>query len=155
MNTPTLPDTLSDTLTLAINDARLLDRSLYVPHNRFWHGYDSAYNGKCVVCLAGSIISQSFNVNRNTITTPDSFAPMIDLKLRAINLCRNGDYSSAFNFFHDFTPPPELQTRLDCLPSPSMSDFIGWEQFDSHLDSLEAILPALREIENEALADGR
>ena len=155
MNRPSLPDTLSDTLALAINDARNLDRSLYHPHSRFWHGYLSEFHDKCVICLAGSIIAQSFHVDHNTVTTPGRYPGKIDRKLRAVNLCRGGDFIGAFGLFHDRNAPTGLETRLACLPLPAISDFIGWEQFESHLDSLEALLPALREIENEVLTAAR
>ena len=155
MNTPSLPDTLSDTLALAINDARSLDRTLYLPHYRFWHGYHTTHSDKCLVCLAGSIISRTLKVDRLTIITPGCYPLVTDRKLRAINACRSGDFNSAFSLFHDFILPAELQVRLISLPNPVRIIFIGWEEFSTHLDSLESIIPALRVIENEALRSVR
>ncbi len=151
MKNPSLPDTLSDTLALAIADARSLDRTLYLPHYRFWHGHDTSHSDKCLVCLAGSIISRTLKVDHLTITTPGIYPRLTDRKLRAVNACRSGDFNSAFSVFHDFVPPSDLQVRFISLPNPDHFAFIGWEEFSAHLDSLESIIPALREIENEAL----
>lgn len=151
MKKPSLPDTLSDTLALAIADARSLDRTLYLPHYRFWHGHDTTHSEKCLVCLAGSIISRTLKVDHLTITTPGSYPLVTDRKLRAVNACRSGDFNSAFSVFHDCIPPSDLQVRFISLPKPVHFIFIGWEEFIAHLDSLESIIPALREIENEAL----
>ena len=155
MNEPSLPGTLSDALALAVKDARLLDRSLYQPHSRFWHGYNTEFRDKCLVCLAGSIIARSFDVDSRTITCPGHYPLQIDRKLRSINLCRRGDFLSAICMFYDRAVPVDIERRLLALAQPEHSEFIGWEQFESHLDSLEAILPALREIENEALSSNR
>lgn len=152
MNKPALPDTLSETLSLAIRDARLLDPSIYFPHNRFWHGYDTTHHNKCLVCLSGSIISQSFQADHKTITTPGSYRDEIDRKLRSINLVRTGDYTGAFALFHNRHAPTEIRLLLFELDSPASSSFVGWEQFESHLDSLEELLPSLREIEDKALS---
>ena len=152
MHTPTLPNTLSDTLALAINDARQLDRSLYLPHCRFWHGYTTDFRNQCVVCLAGSIISQSFKTAHNIVTSPSDYPIEINRKLLAINLCRIGDFLDAFRMFHNDVPAQDEQwDRLHRLAVPRHYDFIGWEQFDAHLDSIEAVIPVLREIENASL----
>ena len=152
MDSHTLPNTLSDTLALAIRDARQLNRTLYTPHHRYWHGYCTDFRFQCLVCLTGSIISQSFRTDRKIITSPGNYPAEIDHKLRAINLCRIGEFLDAFRMFHNHVPPrDEHWDRLHRLTLPRHFDFIGWEQFDAHLDSLEAVIPELREIENEAL----
>ena len=152
MRTLTLPNTLSETLALAINDARQLDRTLYHPHCRFWHGYNTDFRDRCVVCLAGSIISQSFKTDRNICTSPSDYPIEINRKLSAINLCRIGDFLSAFQTFYNRVPAQDEQwDRLNRLAVPRHYDFIGWEQFDAHLDSIESIIPLLREIENASL----
>ena len=152
MSTPSLPDTLSDTLTLAISDARTLDRTLYLPHYRFWHGYESSKVDQCLVCLAGSIISKSFKTSHNIITTPNNYPDEINLKLCAINACRSGDFKLAFCLFHNCELPADLQIRFINLPKPVHVIFIGWKEFTAHLNSLEAIIPALREVENHTLS---
>ena len=152
MNTCELPYTLSATLALAINDARHLDRTLYQPHHRFWHGFLDAYDNKCLVCLAGSVISRSLHVHHLVATWPGSYPDAIERKLQAINLCRGGDFIYAFGMFHNQCAPSDHETLLAMLPTPAFSDFIGWEQFDAHLVSLEAIISDLERIEQRALA---
>ncbi|MCY4587937.1 MAG: hypothetical protein OXB98_18030 [Bryobacterales bacterium] len=151
MDTPSLPDTLSETLSLAVADARVLSRTDYHPHYRFWHGYSSEQQHLCQVCLAGSIIARSLKVDPRTITSPAAFPPGTDHKLRAINACRTGEFFNAYCIFHNSLPSLESQKRLHSLPSPSHFLFIGWQEFDKHLASLEAIVPLLEEIELEAL----
>ena len=144
MDSHTLPNTLSDT--------RQLDRTLYTPHHRYWHGYCTDFRFQCLVCLAGSIISQSFRTDRKIITCPGNYPAEINLKLRAINLCRIGEFLDAFRMFHNHVPAQdEHWDRLHRLAVPRHYDFIGWEQFDAHLDSIEAIIPVLSEIENSSL----
>ena len=146
---PSLPDTLHETLTLAVNDARKLDRRLYRPDFFYWH---SPWNDVCLVCLAGCIIAGSLSFNRHQEMLPSSIDHTTDNKLQAVNCCRIGDWSHAFDVFHNHKPSIELMARLECLDAPEMFEFKGWEQFDAHLESLEAIIPALREIENQALS---
>ncbi len=151
MDTPSLPDTLSETLSLAISDARHLSRSDYHPHYRFWHGFSSNDAHQCQVCLAGSIIARSLNINPSTIASPDSFPPATAQKLRSLNACRIGEFLNAYSIFHYNLPSVESQKRLLSLPCPSRILFIGWKEFDIHLTSLEKIVPLLEEIELEAL----
>ena len=53
-----LPRTMAGLLTVAIRDARVLDRKTYFPFSREWH---NAYhrNSSCRICLAGSVIARS------------------------------------------------------------------------------------------------
>ena len=155
MDTPSLPETLYETLSHAITDARLLSRPDYEPHYRYWHGYQYFSpimdDNKCKVCLSGAIMSRSLNVDILMNSNPACFPINIERKLKAVNFCRNGRYVEAFNCFYGHIPEPKIQDRLNALPTPSYDLFIGWEDFSFHLESLEAIIPLLQEIELEAL----
>ena len=151
MNATALPDTLSGTLTLAIHDALALDRSTYMPHSGYWHGYNSDFPDVCLVCLAGSVIARSFGENSKLPTNPFNYPNAIGRKLRSVNLCRLGDYLSACRMFHDQAFPVSIEQRLIRLARPVHFAFIGWDEFTSHLYSIEAVLPDLRKIEADAL----
>lgn len=155
MKSHSLPSTLHETLSIAIDDARALDRDTYLPHGRFWHGYSTEHPDRCLVCLAGSIISRTFEAEPTDVTSPGNFSDQTERKLRAVNHCRVGDYSFAFAMFHNVTAPSETQRLYDILPPPDLRDFIGWKQFETHLKSLEKLLPSLRKIEDAALSELR
>ena len=50
---------------------------------------------------------------------------------------------------HELPTPRKIGKQLRSLPNPSSPDYEGWNQFHAHLDSLESIIPSLREIEQE------
>lgn len=155
MKSHSLPSTLHETLPIAIDDARALDRDAYLPHGLFWHGYNTEHPDRCLVCLAGSIITRTFNVEPATVASPGNFSDQTERKLRAINHCRVDDYSFAFAMFHNVSTPSETVSLYNCLPPPDLRDFIGWKQFEAHLKSLEKLLPSLRKIEDAALSELR
>ena len=82
--------------------------------------------------------------------TPGLFAKPLAEKLRALEGVRCGNWLYAWCTFYD-TPLLEvrsiLEGQLDSLPIPAASGFRGWGELDTHLASLLAILPKLREIE--------
>ena len=148
MNNTALPDTLHETLALAIEDAAKLDRKLYRPHYFYWHSLDLE---KCLVCLAGCIVAGSLNSSSSHELVPCSFSFDIDRKLQAVNACRTGDWNFAFHVFHRRYPSIESQSRLETLPLPDYINFDNWQSFDSHLRSIQKILPLLAAIEIDAL----
>ena len=120
MNDFTLPDTLHETLSLAITDARKLDRRLYEPRYFYWHSPD---NGLCLVCLAGCIVAGSLSIDRDREILPCSFGYETDRKLQAVNACRVGDWSYAFTPSTATTPRsnPRRGWNLSTLPTGSTS----------------------------------
>ena len=143
-----LPETLHETLSLAVDDAAKLDRKLYQPRYFYWH---SQYLDQCLICLAGCIVAMTLNSDHTEDIQPCSFGFETDRKLQAVNACRTGDWNYAFHIFHRHYPSLESQARLESLPLPSNITFNSWESFESHLRSIKSILPLLREIEIEAL----
>ena len=61
MKLTTLPETLHETLTLAISDSLSLNRTLYEPRYFYWHTPDQ---GKCCICLAGGILAGTLRTDR-------------------------------------------------------------------------------------------
>ncbi len=150
-NTASLPDTMSELLEAAIADARSLDPASYQPYSSYWHSPDE-HEALCLVCLAGSYIAGTLQAPPSQGISPYSFDSKDSRKLLSINYLRTGHWALAFNSFHKRWPHKSIESKLDSLPAPSNMDFIGWHAFRTHLDSLEAILPELRQIEDDFLA---
>ena len=144
-----LPDTMSGLLETAINDARRLDPNSYRPRSSEWH--TATEEGPCEICLAGSLIAGTFNSSPNTNMKPWMFSAETEVKLEALDAMRRGSWLQAFLSLYDRRPARAIQERLCFLPLPSCIDFNGWDEFNAHLDSLESIIPDLREIEADAL----
>lgn len=143
-----LPKSLSGLLELAIKDARSLDPSLYHPRHRDW--YFKPISGPCQLCLAGSVIAGTLKPAHYRLITPTYFGVDMSNLLFAIDSMRCGYWCRAFYQVHGSYPTGRIRDRLSNLPVPQHGSFIGWTEFRSHLDSLESILPALREIESAA-----
>ena len=148
MNEINLPETLHETLSLAVSDAAKLDRKLYTPRYFYWHSHDL---DQCLICLSGCIVAVTLKTDRSKEILPCSFDFETDRKLQAVNACRTGDWNFAFHIFHRHYPSIESQAHLETLPLPDNIDFNNWESFDSHLRSIQSIVPLLAEIEIEAL----
>ena len=71
-------------------------------------------------------------------------------KLYAINRMRGGDWIDAWNFHYGSSPSRAVLDKFSKLPEPLFHVFKGWQQFDRHLQSLQEIIPRLREIEEFA-----
>ena len=142
-----LPDSMHDLLATAISDARGLEGRKYRPRSDEWHCPDD--DGRCIICLAGGILAGTFNCSPKKNFAPWEFHPDTQNKLSALEAMRTGDWLEAYRLVYQRTPPVEIEARLCCLPAPSWAAFYGWHQFNSHLKSLESILPELCEIESD------
>ena len=147
----TLPDTMSGLLAAAIDDARKLDTTLYQPRCQEWH---TAWNhSPCQICLSGSVIAGALDAPHDQTFSPRMFKGAIPRKLESLNFMRLGKWILAFKAFYQRWPKIPSARLLFHLPCPHSKSFIGWREFNEHLDSLEAILDKLREIEaNESRA---
>ena len=142
-----LPNTLAGLLATAIGDARQLDRNTYHPTSVRWHW--PSEQGQCHVCLAGSILARAFPSSPHRFLMPWMFSLDTDRKLYAINHVRCGRWLDAYEMLHALPTPRKIGRQLRSLPNPSSPDYEGWNQFHAHLDSLESIIPRLREIEQQ------
>ena len=142
---PKLPDTMNRLLTVAIEDARKLPPELYEPQSLRWHSltpYDL-----CQVCLAGAVIAGTLKTPRDRTVYPQQLLGDATRKLESLDFIRRGEWLRAFKCFYLRWPKIAAGRLLHHLPSPSDTHFDGWDEFNRHLDSLEAIVPKLREIE--------
>ena len=156
------PEKLSDLIDLAIADARRLDQSRYAPTWHKWHQPDPG-DGKCMVCLAGTVIAGTLGCTRDThivITTSDMTKPgstvIADKQWRnalwALDSAREGDWNSACRallacrVLHGIHADDTLAEALDELPPPQRSEFESWKELAIHLDSLAGRANDLRKL---------
>ena len=153
-----LKNRLFELLEDAVKDARSLDPAVYVPNSERWHEFDEEL-GICEVCLAGAVIAGTFEIDADTSISPGTFyrkGQKAYMKLVAINHMRMGMWALAYYDVYREDPKAEVFEKLALIPKPGSTCFYGWPEFNAHLDSLELIIPQLREIEVEApyLDDG-
>ena len=150
MKNITLPKTLNGLLAVAVSDAKSLNRKLYIPHFAYWHRPRIGH--RCEVCLAGSLIASSLECNRNDNVLVHRLDETLKVKVEALNAMRRGDFTNAYRILYNRRPSPRTHTQLDEVPVPAHPEFVGWQPFNAHLRSLDAIIPRLREIEETRLA---
>ena len=149
---PSLPNTMSELLESAIRDARSLSRHVYKPHYGEWHCVN--VQGKCEVCLGGSIIAGSLAYAPRQEVRTDMLTLDSQRKVEALNSMRTGNWVYAYELIHRTPPSEALTDQLHRVPAPAKTDFVGWREFDLHLKSLEKIVPQLRAIEQNAREKG-
>ena len=147
-----LPDTMSGLLETALSDAHALDRYRYMPSWDQWHS--STVRSSCAICLAGSIIAGSFRMSPETEVHPCIFSDITFQKLEAVESMRSGDWWHAFVCIYDHAPNDQAEKLILALDNPLQSEFSCWDDFETHLESLQAFIPRLREIdEAETMPD--
>lgn len=148
-----LPETMAGLLQCAIDDARKLDRADYYPNYNQWHESLPILGiPLCQVCLAGSVIAGTLRIPYSDSCTPASFDSQTNNLLHAINDMRSSCWEYAFIRIYERSPSYSLKAKMKRIPSVTHADFSGWPQFESHLDSLQKIVPRLREIDRLAAA---
>lgn len=143
-----LPDTMSGLLETALNDARNLDRYRYMPNSEQWH--NSTIRSSCEVCLSGSIIARTFRIPPDTDIHPVLFSDVTFHKLEAVDSMRSGDWWHAFVCVYDHFPNDAAEKLILALDIPRQADFSGWDEFETHLESLQGFIPQLRKIDEAA-----
>ena len=141
-----LPGTMAGLLAVAIRDALSLDRRTYVPFSREWHN-SYRHNSSCRVCLAGGVIARSLKIAPNRCVDSASFDKRTESLLDALDLMRYGIWSKAYRLIYGDVASNDLLEYLYALPQPAHSSFMGWDDFDAHLASLEDILPRLQGVD--------
>jgi hypothetical protein len=98
VNKKKLPDTLWALLETAVNDSKLVEKNpgYQLAPGDTWHDAPDEEGGKCVVCMAGSVISCTLKVPRELTVTPDDFSEGLSSKLHAIDCMRTGDVEEAY-----------------------------------------------------------
>ena len=148
-----LPETMAGLLQCAIDDARKLDKAEYYPRHDQWHeSRPHPLMSVCEVCLAGSVIAGTLRIPFNHSCTPVAFDSQTSNLLHAIDDMRDANWNYAFIRVYKRSPSFSLQAKLQRIPSATHIHFSGWKQFESHLDSLQKIVPRLREIDSMAAA---
>ena len=143
-----LPSTLAGLLEAAILDARSLDRNIYVPYHDEWH--HASNHNYCEVCLGGALMAGTLNLSPRVTLSPHMLSHETEVKLDALDFIRCGLWKQAFDLIHNRVPSRAISDLLFALPAPPFGNFTGWIEFNAHLDSLEELLPALRNIDQHA-----
>ena len=140
---------LHEILAAAIEDARGLDREAYTPDFSTWHTpYADCDGDSCSVCLGGAVIAGRCGVPIDEMIEPGDLGTETCRRLIALDSIRTGDWCEAWSGFHVTVAVPE---DIKHLPGPKCGLFTDWNTFDRNINSLEDILPKLREIEDRAL----
>ena len=143
-----LPATLAGLLVAAVNDARKLDRAIYVPNCDQWHHAISCSRARlCEVCLGGCLIAGTLDVKSCDSVTASMFDHRTHILLDALDDMRIGYWISAFKRIYDCDLEPSQRSLLERIPVPIHTEFNGWEQFDAHLRSLDRAVPRLRQVD--------
>lgn len=140
-----LPSTMSGLLEAAIKDARAIDRSRYMPFSEEWH--NALNSSVCEVCLAGSLIAQTLRIPFDLDFAPFMFSETTMRKLEAVDSMRCGFWRRVFDLLYATAPSKTISDKLEALGMPDNADFYGWGEFDRLLNSLESLVPRLREID--------
>ena len=157
IDTPECPETLSGLIRLAIDDARTLRQSQYHPHWSVWHQRGDHSNAPpsslekrmCNVCLAGAVIAGTLSADKEKKREPANFSKygktsQWERGLRALDFVRRGTpgyYESAISMFLGRGNPPRGFKSHD-IPGTEYPDFVGWDQFEKHCESLHAVADA-------------
>ena len=148
-----LPNTMAGLLQCAIDDARKLDRADYYPRHDEWHeSRQHPLMASCEVCLAGSVIAGTLRIPNSHSCTPAAFDSQTNNLLHAIDDMRDAKWNYAFIRVYKRSPTFSIQAKLQRIPSATHVHFSGWKQFETHLDSLQEIVPLLSEIDRMAAA---
>jgi len=84
----TLPDKVGDLIRLAVKDLTLCEADpQYLVDMGVWHSYDDV-DDLCLVCLAGSVMAHSLEVDRTLERSPSGFDEGVEHKLSVLNFCR-------------------------------------------------------------------
>ncbi len=89
MKAPKLPNKLSDLILVAVADLEDVEKDeRYKVHMGDWHHPER--DGKCFVCLAGSVMAKRLKAIPSAVLWPESFDKEIEKKLVALDDVRNG-----------------------------------------------------------------
>ena len=152
------PARLSDLITLAVADARSLDRDAYRPDAASWHLTGTRTAGaaaRCRVCLAGCVIAGTLQAPPADIAMYDPTADdervltIEDAEWRealfSLNHARDGHWRDALCSRRRFVDD-DTAKALGRIPCPKQTTFHDWAEFDDHLASLEDRAGRLRAI---------
>lgn len=124
---PATPTTLSDLLTMALDDVEQIEQQPgYVLDMYHWH---AVIDDQCHVCMAGAIMACRLGVPFKTLVTLD---PTVDVwwapALRAANALRTGEVGYAFYLFEHREPTVEerdVMTRVEKMIEREYDSSVG------------------------------
>ena len=148
---PDLPDKPSELLRLAVDDARALDRTKYIPEYSTWHVYffmelqGRELESHCQVCFAGAVMAGTLKVPRKTTMRLEYFPESTQTKLDALDFFRQGDPFHALATLGCLPKEEDIRMQLDKdLPQVNHNHFYDWVSFDKFLEQIEGMIVALQ-----------
>ena len=109
-----LPNKPSALILLALKDLRETERlKKYVVDMGIWH--EPIDEGKCLVCLAGSVMCRTLKASPDRHLDPEDFGSKNSVKLRALDHLRSGQISQALDSL-GLDPPDLIQSEIDITP---------------------------------------
>ena len=141
-----LPNRLTALVTLALEEAKKLDRELYNPASWTWH--DPSFDGiPCRVCLAGCLIAGPLRGDAGRSMQLCYFDLEIRMKLLAVESFRKGHFGGALLRtlqIDGSTDDPysesavKVDRKIDEMDEEqysvlmnTYSEFVNWNQFDA------------------------
>ena len=141
----TLPEKLSELVTVALDAAGKLDRDRFQPMVSSWH-YPDPETGRCRVCLGGMIIAGPLGGRGDRTINPQDFGAEFERKLQAVESFRRGQFVIALQGLGVAVDPTayardsareQMNRGLvyadgvnSCGRMARYSQFYTWEDFD-------------------------
>ena len=165
---PPAPETLAETVRLALTDGAALARDAcnadarYTFYSGAWHGTAHDARGACVVCAAGSVMARTLQAPHDATLFPGCFAYAWTAVLEAVESVRIGDWRRAFTDMHGLrhratvafaTAMARTLDDAGGATTPESGDFSNLAGYLAWLDHVRAnVLPAVTTHEARALA---
>jgi len=156
-------ETLSSWIRASVTDSRGIDRDHYHPNAKWWHaaGLDARNEKKiCFVCFAGAFLANHIPFSANIDDLEDlgrrfQFSKANLGRFYALDFVRCGELVAAIAEMsmapipsnEQMTALMELQGELDSKAiTIQHPEFLGWDQFDAFLTSMETVADRLEAI---------
>ena len=135
-------DTLHGLLRVALDDARKVDRDVYLPVKLQWHYADTGK--QCEVCLAGFVMVRHLRANPWESLLPAVYREQTQRRLLAIDALGRGEVETAWSHLHPAISPP-YQELFEQAEAVAGAHFNSWEDWDAEMPVYERLHDALKE----------
>lgn len=151
-------DSLAKLIRTAVEECRQLDRGVYRPNGNQWHAGDTLH--KCEVCVGGGLLARRFDLDPEWHYGPTDLwvecGEEAHSALRALDCARLGEWGTAYEFLGHTGRArwaiAHAGAGVELAPEPALKGFSGWNEFEAHLNSLEACAEALGRFERDVSA---
>ena len=143
-------DTLHGLLRVALDDARKINRDVYLPTSLEWHARQTYPAQQCRICLAGYVMVEHLQVRPWERRFPGYFDRKTHDRLLAIDALRLGGIETAWDCLQKKGEPfpfPVLSLPYSVIRDQviSVAAFKSWEDWDAAVPVYERLHDALKE----------